>query len=229
MSGLTKAKGNMYEWVTHVWNPIDGKCPHACPYCYVQDMAKRFPAVKQHYSGPLRLAKPFPNLGEGKTIFVGHMTDLFCDDIPDAWILEVLQRCFEDTRNSYIFQTKNPERACEFQVNFPMSVRIGTTTETNRTVPGNAPQVHQRLDAMRLLRQRGETTFVTIEPVLDFDPHPFATILINANPCFVNIGADSHGTGLAEPPEWKIEELITRLKAVGIQVNCKRNLVRIKS
>lgn len=26
--GLNKAKGNMYEFITHTWNPIKGKCPH---------------------------------------------------------------------------------------------------------------------------------------------------------------------------------------------------------
>ena len=30
MSRLGKSKGDMYEWVTHVWNPLDGKCPHGC-------------------------------------------------------------------------------------------------------------------------------------------------------------------------------------------------------
>lgn len=30
---LNKQKGLMYEWVTHTWNPIRGKCPHDCSYC----------------------------------------------------------------------------------------------------------------------------------------------------------------------------------------------------
>ena len=25
----------MYEFITHTWNPILGKCPHDCKYCYV--------------------------------------------------------------------------------------------------------------------------------------------------------------------------------------------------
>ena len=31
---LNVAKGNMYEFVTHTWNPIKGICPHGCKYCY---------------------------------------------------------------------------------------------------------------------------------------------------------------------------------------------------
>ena len=34
--GLNKQKGNMYAFVTHTWNPIRGKCPHDCSYCYMK-------------------------------------------------------------------------------------------------------------------------------------------------------------------------------------------------
>lgn len=30
---MNKQTGNMYEWVSHTWNPIKGKCPHDCNYC----------------------------------------------------------------------------------------------------------------------------------------------------------------------------------------------------
>ena len=26
----------MYEFVTHTWNPIKGKCYHDCSYCYMK-------------------------------------------------------------------------------------------------------------------------------------------------------------------------------------------------
>lgn len=32
--GLRKQKGNMYEFVTHTWNVIKGKCEHDCKYCH---------------------------------------------------------------------------------------------------------------------------------------------------------------------------------------------------
>ena len=31
--GLNKSKGNMYEFTTHTYNTIKGKCPHDCGYC----------------------------------------------------------------------------------------------------------------------------------------------------------------------------------------------------
>jgi len=32
--GLNASKGQMYEWVTHTWNAIKGKCLHDCSYCH---------------------------------------------------------------------------------------------------------------------------------------------------------------------------------------------------
>jgi DNA repair photolyase len=34
---LNPSKGNMYPFVTHTWNPIRGKCPHDCSYCYMKN------------------------------------------------------------------------------------------------------------------------------------------------------------------------------------------------
>lgn len=33
---IKESKGNMYEFVTHTWNPIKGKCSHGCTYCYMK-------------------------------------------------------------------------------------------------------------------------------------------------------------------------------------------------
>ena len=35
---IKESKGNMYEFVTHTWNPIKGKCFHGCTYCYMKKM-----------------------------------------------------------------------------------------------------------------------------------------------------------------------------------------------
>jgi DNA repair photolyase len=39
---LNKSTGNLYEFVTHSWNPIQGKCPHDCSYCYVERTFRRY-------------------------------------------------------------------------------------------------------------------------------------------------------------------------------------------
>ena len=33
---LRESKGNMYDFITHTWNPIKGKCLHNCSYCYMK-------------------------------------------------------------------------------------------------------------------------------------------------------------------------------------------------
>lgn len=37
---LNESKGNMYDWVTHTWNPIKGKCSHNCNYCFMKKMLR---------------------------------------------------------------------------------------------------------------------------------------------------------------------------------------------
>ena len=44
--GLNKQTGNMYPFVTHTWNPIRGKCPHDCLYCYM----KVYPQPELHFA-----------------------------------------------------------------------------------------------------------------------------------------------------------------------------------
>lgn len=63
---LRPTKGNMYDFITHTWNPIKGECPHGCTYCYM----KRWGAQK-----PLHLDEKEmrTGLGSGNYIFVGFL------------------------------------------------------------------------------------------------------------------------------------------------------------
>ncbi len=225
---LKKAKGNMYPWVTHLWNPIAGPCPHQCSYCYVKSMCR----VKQ--PAELSLKTPFPPLGKGKTIFVGHLCDMFAEGVPDYFILRVLEHCYEWRSNVYVFQTKNPSRYRAFLNFFPPYILLGTTTETNRETPdiSNAPEPIIRLLDMLVLacmmwRMRTSRIFITIEPILDFDVDVLALIISKIKPEFVNIGADSKRHNLLEPSPTKISGLVSALKAAGIEVRLKENLKRL--
>lgn len=110
----------------------------------------------------------------------------------------------------------------------PPLVYFGCTIETNREdYLSNAPGRHRRFVAMANLAHYLRT-FITIEPVMDFDVEAFAYLLISVRPGFVNIGADSKGHGLPEPSFAKVDGLIARLTAAGIEVREKRNLERLK-
>jgi len=110
---------------------------------------------------------------------------------------------------------------------FPANPILGCTIETNREFVGisKAPKPIERARAMAAIKGR---KFITIEPVLDFDVDILWNWIANISPEFVNIGADSKGHGLPEPPWAKVESLIAFLQTYGIEVREKRNLERLK-
>ena len=221
---LNKQKGNMYPWVTHTWNPIKGKCPHNCEYCYM----KRFPL------NPVRLDESEfnTNLGGGNTIFVGSSCDMFAEEISEDWILKVFAYCDKYKDNTYIFQTKNPLRFADFEYIFPdSSIMLGTTIETNynfrESVTHNAPPPLERKRAMQLLHEKYDV-FLSIEPVMEFDVDILSHWIKSIHPKFVSIGADSKNHGLLEPSKGDINALVESLKSWGsIEVKLKDNLRRI--
>jgi protein gp37 len=230
---LKRSAGNMYPWVTHTHSHLAGACPHACSYCYVQAMARRFPEMKARYSGTVRLIEEEFSVayGRGRTIFVEHLNDLFAAAVPAQFLVRILDHCRAWPRNTYVFQTKNPDRYLEFIDRLPAGSILGTTIETNRRLPtqvlGDAPQPFDRLEPMTRLPPQFRR-FVTAEPIIDFDTDELASWLgWFSPPDFVNIGADSKGHGLPEPPAEKVRALIAALKSAGIEVRQKHNLERL--
>lgn len=217
---LNKQKGNMYGFVTHTWNPIKGRCPHDCSYCYM----KRFP------QGDLRLdEKCFKDdLGKGNFIFVGSSTDMWAKVIPTKWITKVLNYCKKYPENTYLFQTKNPSRLFIFRYDFPPGTILGTTIETDRRdiLPKKLCAPLDRARILRLLRAWVDKIMISIEPIMVFDLIHFVKILKIASPDFISIGADSKGSQLLEPNSVLIKELIERLKGFT-EVRIKPNLERL--
>jgi hypothetical protein len=73
----------------------------------------------------------------------------------------------------------------------------------------------------------GCKTFITIEPIMDFDVEILTDWIITAQPDFINIGADSKNTGLPEPSAEKIGALIKNIQAAGVPIRKKMNLQRL--
>ena len=84
--GLNESKGNMYEFVTHTWNTVKGRCPHDCSYCYM----KRWGKQRDPYFDRRELKT---DLGEGNFIFVGSSCDIFAD-------MKIIIFCSRKTRQS---------------------------------------------------------------------------------------------------------------------------------
>lgn len=194
---LKESKGNMYEFITHTWNPMGGRCPHGCAYCYM----KYHTYIERLYLDDRELKGSCPaNL----FIFIGSNTDVFAVEMPSAWIKKVLDFCVDVTSNQkddektrFLLQTKNPARVLEF-INHPLlkngQAVVCTTLETNRHYPdimNNAPLIKDRAKAMAAIADYGVKTYVTIEPVMDFDLDEFVKLIMMCKPEQVNIGADS--------------------------------------
>ena len=219
--GLNESKGNMYDFVTHTWNAIKGKCFHDCSYCYM----KRFGNLK-----PVRFDEKELKtaLGQGNFIFVGSSCDMFATDIPEEWILKTLKHC-EKYDSKYLFQTKNPERFMDFIGACVVSDKsvLCTTIESNRWYPeimGKSPDPKERARWMSEIDCIDK--YVTIEPILDFNVEEMVELIKKCNPVQVNIGADSGGNRLTEPSWGKVQLLITELNKFTV-ISRKKNLDRL--
>jgi len=228
---LNKSAGNMYDWVTSTHSHLAGECSHKCKYCYVQK--NRF-GVSPRYKGEPRLKEDELNVnyGSGKSIFIEHMNDLFAESIKYSWIQKILSHCKEYPNNTYVFQTKNPNKAFnlwEIGSYFPKDFIMGTTIESDIYYPeiSSAPAPGERYLGIRKFKSIGVKTFVTIEPIMEFNIDVLSVWIVDAHPDFVNIGADSKGCHLPEPSKEKILELIKILTENKIVIKQKSNLQRI--
>ena len=151
---------------------------------------------------------------------------MWADKIPQLWIDKTLEHIGEYSCNNYYIQSKNPIRIYENRNNLPaIPFWIGTTIESNRDSSVLYPSAVSRASAMTYLCA-DFNTFITIEPIMDFDLEMFTTIIFNCHPKFVNIGADSGNNHLPEPPKEKILKLIDGLREFST-VNIKNNLGRL--
>lgn len=219
--GLNVAKGNMYDFVTHTWNTVKGRCPHDCSYCYM----KRWGDQK-----PVRFDKSElkTDLGSCNYIFVGSSCDMFAEGIPLDWILETIAKMNQHD-NRYLLQSKMPSRMAMLQKQLDHTrTVVCTTIETNRhyrKIMRFAPIPLLRAEAMKSMERIEK--YVTIEPIIDFDMEPMVELIKICDPIQVNIGADSGSNRLPEPPYEKVLELIDRLKQFTM-VAKKRNLGRLE-
>jgi DNA repair photolyase len=219
---LNKSKGNMYPWVTHTWNPVRGRCPHSCSYCYMRRTWDRYDFDTISFQQKdLKI-----NLGNGRKIFVGSSIDMWAEDIPETWILFVLAICQNYPGNEYLFQTKNPEKFFKFRNSFPNHSTLGVTLESNREYfeISKAPSIDNRIFWIKKLSPF--PIMISIEPILDFDLEEFLEIIKSIHPSFISIGADSKNHHLPEPSLGKVGEFLIALRKIT-EVKIKENLKRL--
>ena len=122
---------NPIGWTDYTWNPVKGKCPVACPYCYARRIYDRF-----HYNPTIRmdekeLQAPF-KLKEPSRIFVGSTIELFGNWVSDKWRYDILQVVKANPQHTFQFLTRFPNSMnCWI---FPKNCWCGVTVENEREI-----------------------------------------------------------------------------------------------
>lgn len=135
------------EWTEATWNPVTGcsKISPGCKNCYAERLANRLAAMGQdrYRNGfdvtlhhdlvdlPLRWRQP-------RIIFVNSMSDLFHEDVPDAFIMRVFDTMVAAHWHTFQILTKRSQRLAELAPRLPwpqnvwMGVSVESTKYTNR-------------------------------------------------------------------------------------------------
>ena len=157
------------EWTEHTWNPVTGctKISPGCKHCYAETMAKRLqamgaPGYEEGFAltlHPERLEQPLRRRAP-TTYFVNSMSDLFHEDVPDAFIERVLDVCSRTPQHTYQVLTKRSERLPAFFAARRVlgNVWLGVSVEDRKYgVP--------RIDHLREVD--AAVRFLSIEPLLE--------------------------------------------------------------
>ncbi len=102
------------EWTDETWNPVTGctKVSPGCAHCYAEGVARRlwrgrpFAEVRCHED---RLTQPL-HWRRPRRVFVGSMSDLFHEAVPDKFIDQVFAVMARCPGHAFQVLTKRPER-----------------------------------------------------------------------------------------------------------------------
>jgi len=139
------------EWTDWTLNPVKGKCPVACPYCYAGEMYDRF-----GWNPEIRFCPSVFNTLPEKPVrvFVGSTMELF---LFDDWMERILNRCQDFPQHTFLFLTKKPERLPQWSP-FPDNCQVGVTA-TNRQMYNDAIYYLKRVIA--------KVKYISLEPLLE--------------------------------------------------------------
>jgi len=151
-------------WTERVWNPVTGctKVSAGCKNCYAEAIAHRywgerkFADVRTHperLDAPLHWRKP-------SRVFVNSMSDLFHEDVPDEFIMEVFNMMAAAKQHTFQILTKRPRRMSEllqnWGVEFP-NVWLGVSVENQEQALSRIPY---------LIATPASVRWLSVEPLL---------------------------------------------------------------
>lgn len=155
------------EWTEATWNPVTGctKLSSGCKNCYAELMTKRLKAMGQskyangfqvtihenELQRPLSWKKPH-------MVFVNSMSDLFHAEVPDEFIVNVVETMMDASIHTFQILTKRSERliAMDRVIDWPDNVWAGVTVEESRYI--------ERIEHLRGIKAK--IKFLSFEPLL---------------------------------------------------------------
>jgi len=155
------------EWTDATWNPVTGctKVSPGCKHCYADRMARRLKAMGQpRYRNGFQITLQ-PDLitqpltwKRPKYVFVNSMSDLFHDDVPTAYIVEIFDIMAQAHWHTFQVLTKRTERLIEIshKLQWPANVWMGASVE-------NSDYIY-RINHLRNVP--AAVRFLSIEPLL---------------------------------------------------------------
>lgn len=161
------ATNSKIEWTESTWNPLTGctKISPGCKNCYAERLAYRLKAMgNQNYKNGFQLTlqegqleTPF-KWKKSRMIFVNSMSDLFHENVPFEFILEIFNIMRLASHHLFQVLTKRADRLCELhkKLLWPNNIWMGVSVE-------NADYVSR----IRCLRETGAAVkFLSLEPLL---------------------------------------------------------------
>ena len=155
------------EWTESTWNPVTGctKISPGCINCYAERIALRLKAMgqpnyicgfevalhKQMLEAPMNWKKP-------QNIFVNSMGDLFHQNVPLSFIIEVFKVMQRASWHRFQILTKRSSRLAELspELRWTPNIWMGVTVE-------NADYMYR---IKHLLATNAQIKFLSLEPLL---------------------------------------------------------------
>jgi protein gp37 len=167
------SENSKIEWTDATWNPVRGctKISPGCAHCYAATFAERFRGVPGHpfeqgfdlrivrekLFEPMRWATP-------KRVFVNSMSDLFHENVPDDYIIEVARVMAKANWHTFQVLTKRAVRMCDL-----LRTKLAFATGQQHIWWGVSVEDQKhglpRLNALR--DSAAQVRFLSIEPLLE--------------------------------------------------------------
>ena len=206
-------------WADYSINPVKGKCPVGCSYCYMwgnHGIGKRFHFEKQiHYE--FRSWEGIEKLKQPSRIFVGSTIELFHADTIQH-LPRIIGQVEQYPQHTFLFLTKCPQNLPR---QWPDNCWVGVT----------ATNYDMFVDACGYLcsiKAKGgaKVTFVSLEPILSWeDTDQFCQFWFQHGGIdLLIIGQQTPVSKKTEPKIEDLKEIVEAADRAGVKIFLKDNL-----